>query len=127
MALMAIMENAEGTALRELESLYDATAREIGRKERRYVDHGRSLRSYCASFEKGRRLHVKDGELYYTADGRLRGPLVPSGEPDHFELGKGMMKMTLALERGSNGEIQGLATSRAGSDEWERFKRELAL
>jgi hypothetical protein len=127
MALMAIMEHAEGAALRQLESLYAATAIEIGRRESEYIDQGRSLRSIAASFAGGGRLHIKDGELYYTAEGRTRGPLVPSGEPDHYEVASGMRKMTLRVERGGDGKIQSLAVSPAGSDSWQRFARVPAL
>ncbi len=118
MALMAIMENAEGAELHRLEALYAATAMEIGRRARKYVDQDRSLRGYSVSFEDGRRLHVKDGELYYTAEGRRRGPLVPLDEQDAFEVSSGMRRMILKVERGGAGEIEGLAISLAGSEEW---------
>jgi hypothetical protein len=124
MALRAIMETAEGSKLRELESVYAETAMEYVRRKREYIDEGRSLRSYSASFENGRRLHVKDGELYYTGDdGRLRGPLVPTDERDQFDLDGGIQRMLLKVERGGDGEIRGLAISQAGSDEWKRYKR----
>jgi len=124
MALGAIMENADGSKLRQLESAYALTAMEIGRRQRKYVDEGRSLRSYSASFENGGRLHVKDGELYYTGnDGRLTGPLVPTDESDHFESGRGVQTMILKVDRNGSGEIQALEISTAGSDRWKRFNR----
>ncbi len=127
MALLAIMDNAEGTERRRLESLYASTALEIGRREREYLDQGRSLRSYCAFFEDGRRLHVKDGELYYTAQGRLRGPLVALDEPDRSEVGGGVRSLILKLERGDDGEIRAITVSPAGSEDWQRFERVAAL
>jgi hypothetical protein len=128
MALSAIMENAEESKLRQLESVYAATAMEISRRQREYVDQGRSLRSYSASFEDGRRLHIKDGELYYTGDdGRTRGPLVPMDERDHFELARGIQRSILKVERGDDGEIQGISISPVGSEQWRRFKRVLPL
>jgi hypothetical protein len=128
MALSAIMENAEGSKLRQLESVYAATAMEIGRRQREYVDQGRSLRGYSASFEDGRRLHIKDGELYYTGDdGRSRGPLVPMDELDHFELDSGIQRMILKVERGGDGEILAIAISPAGSADWKLFRRVLPL
>lgn len=126
MALSAIMENAEGSELHQLESVYAETAMEIARRQREYVDQGRSLRSYSGSFENGRRLHIKDGELYYTGDdGRLRGPLVPMDERDHFEVASGIQRMILKVERGGDDEIQAIAISPIGSDDWKRFKRVL--
>jgi hypothetical protein len=96
---------------------------QVRTREQHYVDQERSLRGYSASFEDGRRLHVKDGEQYYSAEGKLRGPLAASDEEDEFEAASGMGKMTLRVERGNGGRIQGLAVKRAGSDEWKRFER----
>jgi hypothetical protein len=126
MALAAILENAEGADLRRLESIYAATALEIGRREREFVDRGRSLRSYSASFEGGHRLFVKDGELHYS-DGRRRVRLEPLDEPDRFELRFGMSRMILRVERDGDGEIRGLAISKSGNEDWKRFDRERLL
>ncbi len=124
LALNAIMEHAEGSKLSEVQSVYAATAMEVGRRQSEYVDQGRSLRSYSASFEDGRRLHVKDGELYYTSEGgRTIGPLLATDEPDQFELGGGIQRMILEVERDGSGEIQAITISRAGSEEQKRFKR----
>ena len=123
MALMALMEGAEDDERRQLESLYASTAMDMGRKERQFVDRGRSLRRYCASFEDGQRIHVKDGDLYYTAEDRTRGPLVPLDEKDLFEVTGGMNKTALKVERDDDGAIAALSTSPSGTNRWKRFRR----
>jgi hypothetical protein len=127
LALCEIMVNAADDELRRLESIYAKTALEAGRRAREQVDQGRSLRAYSSSFENGRRLHVKDGELYYTAEGRRKGPLVPTDERDLFDFSSGMRSMTLKVERDDDGEIRAIAVSLAGSGDWKRFERVPAL
>ena len=123
MALMALRQDAEGEKLRELESLYGEVAMEIGRREGKYIERGRSLRSYAASFADGHRLHVKDGELYYTAEGRTSGPLVPMDGDEHFRVRRGMRELELRVERGAEGEVRSLGIRAANAAEWKRFER----
>jgi hypothetical protein len=127
LALTELMADASGEQRRQLEALHAATALAISRQERHYAERGRALRSYSALFEQGHQLHVKDGELYYTAEGRTRGPLVASEEQDRFELGGGVRSLSLKVERGDDGQILSLAVSPEGSDRWRRFERVSAL